>query len=281
MEFKEQIAEINKSFTDCKSNSVSKVLSQIQTEFDADSIARKTGAKHYEDKSSKYYHMTVDEIKAMWERNGVDEMHYGRCLDDFIGFILEKEKDAVKLEKWKLDNNWDDDLRLKCYCQSFIEFYNDIIAGELLCKGGLGFTAREQQVFFRADDGSIVNGRFDALFWSESMNKWILFDWKSSKEIATENRWERLLGPCMHLDACNWNIYSAQLGIYRAGLLDIYKSALKDAEIECYIVRLSDKTGLDNKRYKVYETNKAFYDRQLINKIIQFSNKKLQLNEKN
>lgn len=52
--------------------------------------------------------------------------------------------------------------------------------------------------------------------------KFILADWKRSKEIKFENRWETGLGPLSDIDNCNYWHYTLQLNVYRMILEKYY-----------------------------------------------------------
>ena len=45
--------------------SVSRIVETLKEPFDADAVVKKTFLKRLEDEKSAYYHMSVDEIKAM------------------------------------------------------------------------------------------------------------------------------------------------------------------------------------------------------------------------
>jgi hypothetical protein len=49
-----------------------------------------------------------------------------------------------------------------------------------------------------------------------------IYDWKRSKEIKTENKYQKGLGPLCHLDDCNYWHYSLQLNNYRRLLEKFY-----------------------------------------------------------
>jgi len=49
-----------------------------------------------------------------------------------------------------------------------------------------------------------------------------IYDWKRSKEIKTENKYQKGLGPLAHLDDCNYWHYSLQLNNYRRLLEKFY-----------------------------------------------------------
>jgi hypothetical protein len=75
-------------------------------------------------------------------------------------------------------------------------------------------------------------GQIDMLFRRKSDGKYVIYDWKRSKEIKTSNKWAKGYGPCDHLDDCNYWHYTLQLNVYRWILENLY-----DMEIaEMYLI---------------------------------------------
>jgi CRISPR/Cas system-associated exonuclease Cas4 (RecB family) len=67
-----------------------------------------------------------------------------------------------------------------------------------------------------------VAGSIDMLYKKKD-GKYAIYDWKRSKEIKTENRFQSGLGPVMHLPDTNYWHYSLQLNIYRMILKQKYE----------------------------------------------------------
>jgi hypothetical protein len=55
-------------------------------------------------------------------------------------------------------------------------------------------------------------GQIDRL-WIDGKTFYIS-DYKTNEKLDFENRYQKMLGPCRHLDDCNWNHYIIQLGVY-------------------------------------------------------------------
>jgi hypothetical protein len=76
----------------------------------------------------------------------------------------------------------------------------------------------------------------------------LIYDWKRSKEIKAENRFQTGLGPLAHLPDCNYWHYSLQLNVYRWILETLY--GLDVAEM--YLLILHP----DNPNYKRMRLNR-------------------------
>ena len=55
-----------------------------------------------------------------------------------------------------------------------------------------------------------------------------LYDWKRSKEIKFENKFEKGLEGLKHLEHCNYNHYSIQLNIYKRILETLYNLVITE-----------------------------------------------------
>jgi hypothetical protein len=253
--------------------SISQILGLIQEPFDKENVAQKTHDKNFDNEDSQYYHKTVEEIIAMWEAKGAESCRYGSLLDDYIGLNLTKTQAEVDL--WKLDNDYENNSRLKQHCNAFDDFY------KLLSKSGdTEFAAREKTVYL--DCGSYyVKGRFDALFYNKRTKKWIVIDWKSSGSIdKTPNKWtKKLLGPCGSLPALNYYTYTLQLYFYKTTLKEsgYLPEGTSLDDIQVMIVNLPshiiEETG------KSYGThNPAFiYNNDLMHKMFDFAYNKWEI----
>ena len=61
----------------------------------------------------------------------------------------------------------------------------------------------------------MVAGMLDCLVRHKASGKYFIWDWKSNAEIKTENKWQKLKAPLVHLDDCNINHYKLQTSIYK------------------------------------------------------------------
>lgn len=68
-----------------------------------------------------------------------------------------------------------------------------------------------EMIIFSAGLG--LAGQIDCVA-KNSKGYYIIIDWKTNKELKTENGWEQGLSPLGHLDNCNMNHYKLQLSLY-------------------------------------------------------------------
>ena len=71
-------------------------------------------------------------------------------------------------------------------------------------------------------------GSIDAVFRRKSDGAFFIYDWKRSKKIETENRFETCLAPVDHLPNSNYWHYTLQLNTYRYILERHYGMVIKD-----------------------------------------------------
>ena len=68
----------------------------------------------------------------------------------------------------------------------------------------------------------LLCGSIDMVFRRKSNGKFLIYDWKRSKAIKTENTYQKGLAPLDHLDDCNYWHYTLQLNVYRWILENLY-----------------------------------------------------------
>lgn len=264
------------SFTDCalmKSISISAALGLLVKPADQAEMLEKTYNKHYNNPESEYYHLSKEEIKAIWESKGAASRHYGSLLDEYIGIKLTGSD--TDMEMFKLDNDCNGDERLKGLLSSFDNFYS-----RLMQSGDMEFVTREQTVYYKLSDENgwfCIKGRFDALFKNKRTGKWVIIDWKSSKSIDTSNKWEKMLGPAKLLDNCNHNTYTIQGYFYKTALLNGYlPEGTTEDDVEFLIVQLPGFNVDGDNNFKIWRP--AFkYDKEFMEKLFNFAMKKQEL----
>lgn len=250
--------------------SISKVLELVAQPKDQEKMLENTYNKHYNNPESEYYHLSKEEIKAIWEEKGATSRHYGSLLDDYIGIKLTGTED--EFEMYNLDNDVDGDERLKGLVSSFNNFW------DILSKSGdMEFVTREKTLYYKIGD-YYIKGRFDALFRNKRTGKWVIIDWKSSKSIDMNNRYQKLLGPLKIYDDCNYITYTIQGYFYKTALL--YSGYLPEGttedDIEFLIVQLPGFIIDGDKDFKIYKPA-IRYDKLLMDRIFDFAVKKQKL----
>jgi ATP-dependent exoDNAse (exonuclease V) beta subunit len=172
--------------------------------------------------------MTVDQIKKQWEDNRVAAANKGTMVHDWIENYYLKEfvcpsKEASESKSF----------------QNFMEFHNDY-----------GWKPYRTEWRVYTEEYKIA-GSIDIVF-EGSKPGWVkVYDWKNSKEIKTENKYEKGHVPLSHLPNCNFYHYSLQLNIYKWILEHHYN--VKVEEMGLIVVHESFPTYL---KYEVKDMSK-------------------------
>lgn len=262
---KEIIKNTNKTYSNNNSIAVTTCIGYIHEQFDSNGVAQALFEKNYNNENSKYYQMTKDDILNEWENKSKTSCKYGSLLDSYIELFLTKTKKEIEL--WKLDNNFDNDERLKGICLGFEQFYNN-----LLLKTDYKYISREEKMYIISDNGNILNGRFDCLFYSESLDRYLIIDWKTTDTISKDNKFKKMFGPLYDKDDCNANEYTIQLQMYKKALSETYKITIPE-NIDIYICQLCIKPNQFGNNYILHKQNFE-YNSNLLNQIIDFGTKK-------
>lgn len=269
-----RINEVNEKISNLeglKYISISEAIGLLQEPFDSDAVAKKTYEKNFNNPSSKYFGMTIEDIKESWSAKGAESCHYGGLLDDYIGMILNEEKKPLEL--WKLDNNYDYDDRLISLTKSFDEFYDFTKKS-----GDTIFICRELTLWLKIPNTDYyIKGRFDALFYNKKLKKFIIVDWKSSGTIdKTKSPWTKnLYGPMMKYPALNWYTYTTQTFFYKTALIDTdyLPDEFTPDTVDVLIVQLPGHKCDNDRMFEVHKP--AFeYDSSLMYKMFDFVVKK-------
>lgn len=251
-----------------KTLSVSKLNEYLKEPFDEITIAEKCYQKGLDDPTYKYAGMTVNEILTQWHDKTNESKHYGRLLDEYTDLLSNKKDNDLEL--WKLNNNFNNDIRLNNYCKGVDQFIDFIILNT-----NYYYVGREIPIFYENKNGNKINGRLDYLLYDNNTDSYIIIDWKTTENITIKNNYNKhLLGPAYMLDECDMNLYTIQLFIYKLALVNTYKltTANKISTYVCNLLRESD----NNIYYKLYKPN-FVYNENLLNKFIEYGNNKLKL----
>lgn len=91
----------------------------------------------------------------------------------------------------------------------------------------------------------IIAGNIDLLAWNEKDQEFQIWDYKTNKDIKTENKYQKLLDEFNFLDDCELNKYSIQLGIYK----DLLERTLDIRIGKCYLAWFNE----NNDSYKIFK----------------------------
>lgn len=167
--------------------------------------------------TSKYFGRTDEEIMAEWNANGKQASEAGTAMHLAIEQFLHGSPEQIKPEV-KETPEW----------RYFMKFWED-------CGGDLEPYRSEWEVFTDCIDGSDKTerkiklcGSIDMVFRRKSDGKFVIYDWKRSKEIKAENPFGNGLYPLDHLPDTNYWHYTLQLNVYKWMLETYYGLEVAD-----------------------------------------------------
>lgn len=175
--------------------------------FDADAIIAKMRGS-YRWAQSKYFGMTDEAIKKQWEENRdgsstagtrmhLDIEHFYNAMPP-ENYTLDAGLAGLAVDAWAPNpgSEWD----------YFCAFQRDYVEK-------LGFVPfRTEWLIF--DEEYKVCGSVDMIY-KKPDGTLAIYDWKRTKELKTENRYDNGLGPLTHLPDVNYWHYTLQLNVYR------------------------------------------------------------------
>lgn len=198
--------------------SVTTLVHKFFAHFNADAVIEKM-SKSPSFPESRYFGMSADDIKLEWERNRDEAATAGtlmhKCIENlnndrqpYDAFAHGKAipRDSVPERELELYEQFVQQFvvpnKLKPFRTEWVVFSEQhSLAGSI-------------DMVYKAPDGSLV-----------------LADWKRSKKINVNNRYQKGLGPCKHMDDCNLIHYTLQLNLYRQVLEMHYGARVTDMRI--------------------------------------------------
>lgn len=181
---------IDESLDSAKYVSTTKLVRSMFKSFEADEVI----AKMMKSKSwgeSQYYGMSPVEIKIKWENLQYSAAKSGTLMHENIEKYLNGDRFDKCSREFELFKRFQDD-------------HKNLVPYRT-----------EWRVF---DEDSSVAGSVDIVYTnSESPGDYVIVDWKRSKAIKTENKWQSgVTEKCSkHLPDCNFSHYSLQLATYK------------------------------------------------------------------
>lgn len=166
--------------------SVTSFIKWFFKEFDADkAIENIRRSKNY--KYSLYYDMNKRDIKKLWSKSRDYAANRGTTMHKDI-------EDSYNLGD--LDKNYPE-------FNMFLDFNYEYIR----------WTPYRTE-WFIYDKSLKIAGSIDMLYYNEDTGKYIIVDWKRSKDISF-NGYGKALKPITHIPDCNGYKYALQLNIYK------------------------------------------------------------------
>lgn len=219
-------------------------------EFEADKIINKMRMKNdwNDEKKNKYLGMTNEQIKEGWKKNGEEASGKGTILHETLenywnSVILGENPDPAKA----FDHLEPGIIKV----QHFLDFCKHIK------EQGLRPFRMEWKLF---DENLCLAGTPDVLFEKiddpfDVSGKLVLGDWKRSREIKMDNRFDKGFKntPLFGMDSCNYNHYTIQLNVYKHLLEKHYGTEQKPLKI------------IDMFLVIFYPTNESFVKVPIIN----------------
>ena len=198
--------------------SVSNITHLFKPKFDAAAKSQEMYEKYYNDPTSKYYQMTQQQILEQWTvikdtacYNGTNVHEFGESCFYFMTYqddkILHNFKDRLNGDEFNSINEKED---------AVVKFWNDLpqcfvpIASEnQVCREDLGYSGTFDLLFY-----------YDAELDNKTQDKsgFVIFDYKTNKDLYKNFRGERMLYPFNELLNCSFNVYQLQLSLYQLAL---------------------------------------------------------------
>lgn len=175
---------------------------------------------------SKYYGMTAEQIKAQWNSSGKEASEAGTAMHLGIEMHHNGAEHLVS-EEIKQSKEW----------KYFVNYWKD-------CGDDLVPYRTEWEVW---SEEHKLAGSIDMIYYRKSDGKYVIYDWKRSKEIKTNNDYESGYAPLDHLPNTNYWHYTLQLNIYKWFLETFYGLEIADL----YLIILHP----DNKNYRRLRLN--------------------------
>ncbi len=177
---------------------------------------------------NKYYGMTAEQIKKLWNDNGAAASGAGTAMHLAIEQFMHGHPEVIDPAIYPTPE-W----------RYFEHFWKDM-AGDLVPYRS------EWEVW---SEEHKLAGSIDMVFYRKSDDSYVIYDWKRSKEIKMEAFGDESgYGPVSHLPNVNYWHYTLQLNIYRWFLETFYGLRISDM----YLIILHP----DNKNYKRFRLNR-------------------------
>lgn len=207
------------------------LLKYLNDEFDQVSTANNLVNKYYDDKSSKYYNMSVQDIISKWSATGQRAIFIGNTMDEYVGMMTEPEKQKFTKLEWAERVNWVNDPAIYHRTNAWKNYWS------CLEKGGWEMIGREIPLFYTVN-GHTIGGRADMIVYNKRLNNITIIDWKTADKIDKDKFTKLAHGPIANLYQDKATSYGIQVAFYKLALRNILPPELKDVNIDTCIVQL-------------------------------------------
>lgn len=171
--------------------------------FNADEVINKIKLSNNTN-TSKYFNLSDVEIKKLWKDNADEASHRGTIMHQNIEHFLTKGIviNPVTKEFTLFMNFWEQ-------CKKLYTDFN--------------FYKSEWIIY---DDTALIAGSIDCILENSTNGDLIIIDWKRSKEIKYDNKYQKGKAPFDNFPDCNFSHYSLQLNFYRHILENKYNKKI-------------------------------------------------------
>jgi hypothetical protein len=159
---------------------------------------------------SKYYGKTKQQIKDEWSNSGKEASGAGTAMHLAIEQFMHGSEEVIE-PSVKETKEW----------RFFMNFWKE-------CGDDLVPYRSEWEVY---SEPHKLAGSIDMIYYRKSDGKHVIYDWKRSKGIKTDNSFENGYSPLAHLPNCNYWHYTLQLNVYKWFLETYYGLEIGDLYI--------------------------------------------------
>jgi ATP-dependent exoDNAse (exonuclease V) beta subunit len=223
----------NPPYSEHKENylSVTKWIHRHFEPFDADKVIEKM-MNSPKWPQSKYYELTVEEIKHLWKKKGEEASRKGTYMHSLIEEYY-NGKHTLK----ELNDKYGEKM------PEISQFYNYEI-NRLTTYGTDWKPYRTEWRVF--DEDLLILGIIDMVYIDPSDNQLILCDWKRANDIKKSNPWQQSRTECIsHIPDTNFWHYSLQLNMYKHILETKYKKKVKKMYLAVFHPEINNYLKID------------------------------------
>jgi len=207
---------------------VSNITHIFKPHFDTDTMARGTYERNFDNPSSKYYQMSVEDIKKLWENisseactTGTSRHNFGESV--FWWEVGEYDKIVPEFKDRFTEDENGDKIVTALYPkeEAVLNFWNDL--------PDCYIPILAENKVFNVNETYAYSGTFDILFYydatlngeSDKKSGLLILDYKTNKDLYKNFNEQKLLPPFQELLDNSLNIYKLQLAAYQLCLLKI------------------------------------------------------------